>query len=236
MCVPMVENVDTVVDTVRRNGMAALSASNIAWTRNEYGPCVNVTGYGSVRTGCLSSQFFMDNFTFMMWAATTDSAVTKEWGMGFYSGASLAVYMGRQTNEPKIAVLTAGGLTSASGTATGNNDGNTHCLCGVSSPSKLRMYYEGEEIGNELPADNEQGDATAIWVGETNVDEYWPGTISFAAIWNRPLSYEEVRTLYRMGPGLQILSEEIISPFSAAIGAGTPTFIPAWAYNSNQVL
>ena len=235
-CIPLVDiHTDQHIDMVRRNGPGIMSGTMVNAV-NEYGAGVYNIG-GQIITGCLGSQLAMNNFTYMMWASTTDNTVDKIYGMGFYTDASMSCLMGRRSNNPAIVIKTAANFVNVNGSCPGHNDGNLHLFCGVGTlGSVVRMYCDGVEIASASTMDGEMGGDNPIRIGNTAANIPWTGEIAFAAVWNRSLSAAEVYELYRMGPGLQILSEEIISPFSAAVGAGTPIFIPAWAINSNQVL
>ena len=236
-CIPLLEgNADNVIDLVRRNGQGVLM-SGMPWSRDEYGPNVIPTGNDYILTGCPTSQISMSHWTLMFWGATTDSSSNKIYTMGFWHDANLSIEFGRRSNNPGIVVNTALGYNNVNGSAPGHNDGNIHCFMATSDDTTIRVYVDGVEVASDGSIDDEAGNAATYFrVGYTGSNVAWDGTMSFGAGWNRGLSPVEVYELYRMGPGLQILSEEIISPFSAAVGAGTPAFIPAWAINSNQVL
>jgi len=237
MLLPFVDrNVNDIVDLVRENGMATFPDAGAEWATNEYGPCIRMTSnFGDTYTGCPSSKFYMDNFTFMFWGATTDTSSNKIYGLGFYSSASLSAFLGRRSNNPALVIKTAADFSNVNGSAPGHNDGAMHCFCGVSSPQYIKIYVDGEEADTDNATEHEQGDANLIRVGGVT-DVAWPGTMSLAAVWNRALSPAEVYELYRMGPALTILQDNFDINYCAAISAGAPAFKAAWAFNSNQVL
>lgn len=235
-CTPLVlDNTDTVLDLVRRNGLATLEGGMVR-SHNEYGPAVIPADEDYILTGCPTSKITMQDFTLMMWAATEDTSEDKIYAMGFYKDGDLSCELGRRSNNPACVVKSLVGYTNINGTASGHNDGNTHMFCASSNVDALKIYYEGREVATGASVDDEIGDvATYFRVGfTTNVA--WDGTICFAAAWNRGLTPTEVYELYRMGPALMLPVGDFDIGFRAAVSQGIPPFNAAWALNSNQVL
>ena len=100
----------------------------------------------------------------------------------------------------------------------------------------MNLYVDGVFVDAAgTPADHLIGDATDDFSICEVYGDQWIGKISYGAVWYRALSAAEVYQLYLAGPSLN-LYQDPMTPYYGALGTGTPTFIPGWAANSNQVM
>ena len=228
---------DSQRDLVCSNPVATKSG-DVEWKRNEYGPCIYVPNdYDFYDTGITNDKLGWYHNTFLLWCSTEDLVGSSiQVALGVWEDSTHFCYLGRNGGALSYLVRTEAGYNYPSFDVPNHDDGHTFMLVGTASANATIVYYNGVAIdtwGGEVNSFGVGGDS--IYIGDRQGGYGWDdGTISFAAVWNRPLSAAEIMTLYRWGPNLTSLYE--IDPFYGAVGVGTPSFVPAWATNSNQVL
>lgn len=213
-----------------------ISSGTNAWGQNEYGPCWKNTS-SSIDTDISTAAINYNNFTIVSWASTISVDAGREMLGGVWMAADQYIRFGRSSNNFYIYFNVPVGPQSIA-VGNNNNDGNMHCWIASSNHLSLDGYFDGSQIySTGTPVGSYLGDANTLEIGayDGNSDQ-WVGDISLTMMWNRGLSPSECRQIYEMGPSLTPLQNNFPIPYRGAIGSGTPTFVPAWATNSNQVL
>lgn len=133
---------------------------------------------------------------------------------GFDSGATGWVFQG-ETGSGDIRFAVADGVDYPS-LVTSHDllDGRYHHLVGVVTPHEMRLYLDGELTGTRAitydPATN-TGDLYFGRVrGSGNTTRAFHGDLDDVAIWNRPLTGDEIATLY--GEGLGVALPDLTRP------------------------
>jgi len=114
----------------------------------------------------------------------------------------------RRGEETGVAIAAGNGDTpTATGAGTDVSDGEWHHLVGVANgPYGSMLYIDGEVVATNTAPSNLTRNGSNMMIGENPgaAGRSWNGDIDDVALWNRPLSAEEVAMLYNGGTGVPV--------------------------------
>ena len=135
-------------------------------------------------------------------------AFDKSWQALVAKGEGNNWRVARRSGETGVAIAAGNGDTpTATGAGADVSDGEWHHLVGVANgPYGSMLYIDGEVVATNTAPSNLTRNGSNMMIGENPgaAGRSWNGDIDDVALWNRPLSAEEVAALYNNGAGTPV--------------------------------
>lgn len=172
-----------------------------------------------------------DSLSVSTWFKVT--ALDSNWQTLLSHGEGSQWRIARRSSEPTMSYAGGAGDIPGAGVGPAIDDGEWHHLVSISDPvlGQTALYIDGALVatgGTPNIEDMNNGEVPNLWIGANpqSGNREWNGFIDDLAIWNRPLTEEEIQSIYNGGIGASI---------GALLGGGSGIEISSIVVDGDQV-
>ncbi len=202
-------------DAVGDSHGEAMGTDAIVYAPGVFGQGIDLDGIDQyVQTPLENEEMFdfQDGTGFSVSAWFRVDGFTKSWQALIAKGEGNRWRVHRRGSEPQ---LTGNGGSGDVAGGTGDvNDGEIHHLVLVSDPDggEVRFYSDGELVSTGgAPAIQSNDNPMMIGQNPDTGNRTWDGLIDDVGIWDRPITGEEVATIYNGGAGTPLISNPTVA-------------------------